>query len=390
MKGPAAKRAGVRFAAGLLCAPLLLLCACDAGVGVILGGAEKAKSAATLSSVVFLPMEKVRTLNPVLSKDEDSYFIGKLIYESLFETDDSLAAAPALAESYSYDESGLSLTIRLRSGLLWSDGERLDAADVVFSIDAYTADPDAHLFGENVRNIKSAKPVAGDPLALVIAFKEASDTSVALLRFPILPAHLYRSQSALKRDAENFIPVGSGPYLVQSFDRYSHLTLTGNPNHAGGPPENSLEFQVIPSRGDALNMLSINAISYTVAREGDRDTIYRDAEMRVKSFPGNEAVFTVSISARNCFRARNCGRPSRFAWTAGSCWRSASSAAASRPTASITPDFSGWGRARTPIPRTRTSLSPCCARRGFWTRTGTVFMNTFPFPRGKRKAFGVP
>ncbi|MDR1573047.1 MAG: ABC transporter substrate-binding protein [Clostridiales Family XIII bacterium] len=288
------RRAAVLVLAVFFCALCAaVLTACDTGVGVILGGgAEKPESATTVSPVVYLPMETVRTLNPVLSKDEDSYYIGKLVYDSLFALDDSLTATPSLVESYDYDESGLSVNIRLRSGLLWSDGEALDAADVVFSIEAYTADPDAHLFGANVRNIRSAKVVAGDPLSLVIAFRETKDTGVERLTFPILPAHLYRNRNDLRRDAENFIPVGSGPYIVQEFDRYSHLTLTGNPNRTDGEvPKNTLAFQVLPSRSDALNMLSINAISYAVSREGDRDTIYRDANMRVQSFPGNEAVW---------------------------------------------------------------------------------------------------
>jgi peptide/nickel transport system substrate-binding protein len=285
------RRAAV-LAAVLVCASgVALLSACDTGMGVILGGAERTKNLTTVSPVVFLPMEMVRTLNPVLSKDEDSYYIGKLIYEGLFEPDDSLAAMPSLAESYSYDESGLSMNIRLKSGLLWSDGADLDAADVVFSIEAYIANPDAHLYGANVRNIRSAKVAAGDPLSLVIAFREAKDTSAALLTFPILPSHLYRNQNALRREREDFIPVGSGPYAVEEFDRYSHLTLTGNPNHAGEVPQNTLRFQVLPSHDDALNMLGINAISYAVSREGDRDTIYRDSDTRVESFPGNEAVF---------------------------------------------------------------------------------------------------
>jgi peptide/nickel transport system substrate-binding protein len=273
-----------------LCA--IVLSACETGVGVILGGSEKKDGVTTSSPVVYLPMEMVRTLNPVLSKDEDSYYIGKLIYDSLFVPGDDLSATPSLVQSHAYDESGLSMTIRLKSGLLWSDGDGLDAADVVFSIEAYMANPDTHLYGANIRNIRSAKAVSGDPLALVVTFREVEGSGAELLTFPILPSHLYRNRNDLRRNAEDFIPVGSGPYVVREFDRYSHLTLVGNPNRADGEvPQNTLTFQVIPSRADALNMLGINAISYAVSKEGDRDTIYRDANMRVQSFPGNEAVW---------------------------------------------------------------------------------------------------
>jgi peptide/nickel transport system substrate-binding protein len=142
-----------------------------------------------------------------------------------------------------------------------------------------------------VRNIRSVKPVSGDPLELVIAFKDAGNIGAELLTFPILPAHPYRNRNDLRRNAEDFIPMGSGLYVVQEFDRYSHLTLVGNPNRQGGNiPQNTLEFRIIPSHADALNMLDVNAVSYAVSKVGDRDTIYRDSNIRSQSFTANEAV----------------------------------------------------------------------------------------------------
>jgi peptide/nickel transport system substrate-binding protein len=256
------------------------------------GGAENAKDETVVSEVVFLPMESVRTLNPVLSKDEDSYYIGKLIYDGLFEIAADLSVTPILVDSYAYDEDGLSLNIRLKSGLLWSDGEALDASDVVFSIEAYIANAGSHLYDANVRNIRSVRSVSGNPLELVIAFKDAGNVGAELLTFPILPAHPYRSRNDLNRNVEDFIPMGSGLYIVQEFDKYSHLTLVGNPNRADGNiPQNTLEFKIIPSHADALNMLDVNAVSYAVSKAGDRDTIYHDSNMRSQSFPSNEAVW---------------------------------------------------------------------------------------------------
>jgi peptide/nickel transport system substrate-binding protein len=65
-----------------------------------------------------------------------------------------------------------------------------------------------------------------------------------------------------------------------------------------------LTFQVIPSHADALNMLDVNAISYAVSREGDRDTIYRDSNMRVQSFPANEAVWIGFNFNKELFRRK--------------------------------------------------------------------------------------
>ena len=33
------------------------------------------------SDEVYIPIEKIRTLNPLITKDEDAYYVDKLIYE---------------------------------------------------------------------------------------------------------------------------------------------------------------------------------------------------------------------------------------------------------------------------------------------------------------------
>src|SRR5665647_1279934 len=83
----------------------------------------------------YLSMGRVKTLNPVISKDKDVYYIDKLIYNSLFKLDENLLPQNDLAESYTYDKN--KITIKIKNELKWSNGESLTANDVKFSIDAY-------------------------------------------------------------------------------------------------------------------------------------------------------------------------------------------------------------------------------------------------------------
>ncbi|MDR1572331.1 MAG: ABC transporter substrate-binding protein, partial [Clostridiales Family XIII bacterium] len=273
-----------------------LLSACEEGVGAILSGVSDAGAGAgagpvAVSEEIFLPMEKIRSLNPLNSKDEDSFFINSLIYDSLFELDDSLAASGSLAESWSYGEDGLSLSIRLLGGALWEDGEPLDAGDVAFSVNCYSSYPESHLFYRNVANIRNVRTDRSDPLMLTIDFKSADGAGVELLTFPVLPSHLYRNPSDLNSRVGGFVPVGSGPYRVAEFDAYTHVTLEGSPSYRGGTPTNRLVFEMMPFRDDALNMLDIDAISYAVSKAYDRDAIYRNPSVNVTNFISNEAVW---------------------------------------------------------------------------------------------------
>ena len=101
-----------------------------------LGGTPKTQADTVRSDEVFIPIEKIRTLNPIVSKDEDAYYVNKLIYESLFDYDENLTLVPLLAESYMYSPDGSSVTIKVKQGIHWQDGEEFNAEDVNFTMDA--------------------------------------------------------------------------------------------------------------------------------------------------------------------------------------------------------------------------------------------------------------
>ncbi|MDR3242607.1 MAG: ABC transporter substrate-binding protein [Clostridiales Family XIII bacterium] len=291
-----------KLAAIMIFTPMLLLSACADGVSGFFSAEPEAEKT-TISSKVYLPMEKIRTLNPIRLLDEDAYFIDKLIYDSLFVLDDSLAAENLLAANYVYAEDGLSAVIGLKQGVRWQDGESFTAEDVAFSVESYISAIGAHLYSDQVANIKSVKTDKDNPYQITIFFKSADKAGVENLTFPILPRHVYKNFSDLRNRAEDFIPLGTGPYKVLEYNSYSHLTLVGNPEyHSGAAPENQLLFQILPQRSDALNMLAVNAISFAVSKEENRDLIYRNPRVTATSFLSNEAVWICFNSEKELTR----------------------------------------------------------------------------------------
>ena len=238
-----------------------------------------------------LAIERFRTLNPVLSKDEGVYYLNKLIYESLFVLDENLAAVPLLAESWAYSEDGKVLSIQLKTGIVWQDGSPFDGNDVVFSIDSFKANPNEHIYGENIRNIERAVVDRKDSSLITIYFRSVYNAGTELLTFPILPKQLYKNVSTLRRSRDQFIPIGTGPYMVTGFDIYSHIILTGNPLYHGSIPTNRLIFQIMSNIEDALQMLASNQISFAISKSGNRDIIYRNPMINAISFLSNEAVW---------------------------------------------------------------------------------------------------
>ena len=242
---------------------IIMLFIAGCGDDTPLSGDETEKELPSITSaVVSIPIEKIRTLNPVLSLDEDAYFLNNLVYEGLFALNKNLEAEGALAVSCEYQGGG-ALLIRVKKGVLWQDGESFSAQDVKFSVDAYQSVP-ANLrgsYGTAAALIKSVKVI--DQETVLIQFADENNASLENLTFPILPAHKYKKPGDLARAEKEFIPLGTGPYWVSNFERNREITLTGNPFYKKDIPKNILHFKIMPKREEAVTLFDIGEISIT-------------------------------------------------------------------------------------------------------------------------------
>ena len=146
----------------------------------------------------------------------------------------------SLAQNYSTSSTGKVWTVKLKQDLLWSDGEPLTSADVVFTLNMIQ-DPDS-----------------GSPLAQAwqgITIDRISDLEVRftlkspyaffldnLKNFYVAPAHVFDKVPAANLDLSDFNlqPVGSGPYKFVSYEKQKSglvfaYRLERNPNFAGAP-----------------------------------------------------------------------------------------------------------------------------------------------------------
>jgi peptide/nickel transport system substrate-binding protein len=76
-------------------------------------------------------------LDPTLART----FVGRIVFaalcDKLFDIDEKLTIVPQLAESYAWSPDGKALTIKVRPGVTFHDGEKLDAAAVKFNIERH-------------------------------------------------------------------------------------------------------------------------------------------------------------------------------------------------------------------------------------------------------------
>ncbi len=254
-----------------------------------LSGSDEEKTQVITSNEIKIPIQKVRSLNPLNTIDEDVYYMHKLIYEGLFSLDTTLQAVPALADSYEYEKENASVTIQLKSGVQWHDGSNFSAEDVKYSVNAYLSAvySNAFLYKDSVSKIKSVS-VKGNR-TVTIVFKSAKDMAVENLIFPIMPKPSAKKEKAIRSATDNFKPIGTGPYKIKTINGVQEITLDGfTAYHGAQVPGNELIFRVVPNQNDAINLFEIQDLSIAFSKELNRETFINSEDSDLVSFPSNE------------------------------------------------------------------------------------------------------
>lgn len=153
------------------------------------------------------------------------------VYESLFYTNHfTNELIPWIGESFAYNDDFTEVTVKLRPGVTWSDGEALDADDVVFTLDMLkAAAPDLLFSGAIAEWVKSAEAV--DPQTVKITLAKpgprwAQDflATGQSTRLVVVPKHIWQGQDPKtfgNFDLAKGWPVGTGPYRLVKSDASS-------------------------------------------------------------------------------------------------------------------------------------------------------------------------
>jgi len=111
----------------------------------LLGAAALAAQAQTLRIGL---AEDPDVLDPSLART----FVGRIVFaalcDKLFEVDEKLNIIPQLAEKHEWSADNKALTIKLRPGVTFHDGEKFDAAAVKYSLERHKTLPGSNRRGE--------------------------------------------------------------------------------------------------------------------------------------------------------------------------------------------------------------------------------------------------
>jgi len=237
---------------------------------------------------------KPQIINPLYARAntvEDD--LVKLIFAGLVKTNPSREFIPDLAESWEVQNKGKTYVFKLRENLKWQDGEKLDADDVVFTIqvmqnEAYT--------GPYRTDWLSVTATAVDDRTVKIDLPDPSTFFLAKTTIGIIPSHLFAllPVAGIGEPTNNTAPIGAGPYQFSQTSGQEAISLEPNQYYyAGAPLIDKIVFVSFDSEKELLTALAngnITAGGFSGAISAE-DLLLPSLHQYIYPLPQYRAVF---------------------------------------------------------------------------------------------------
>ena len=245
-----------------------------------------------------------RNFNPYVNARHATMGFG---YEYLvvFNEMDNMKVIPWLAEDVSMADDLQTVTVKLRQGVRWSDGEDFDADDVLFTYKDY---PQAHpeidrggLWGENGR-LQSMSRIDDYTVEMVLREKNAFALSSLFNESTIIPKHIWETiDDPAGAVVENLVATGPFTEVVQFGPQ---LFIMGRNPYYWKADELNIDQMVWPqfnSNESAYDALKSGKIDWAFIFVPDIENVYVDGNPNNKYwFPSNDGVrITLNFKSKN-------------------------------------------------------------------------------------------
>jgi peptide/nickel transport system substrate-binding protein len=220
-------------------------------------GADNAKTTFTVAL-----LNEADSFNPFLGIEAESYEMWALTYDYMIDYSmKDMSPEPGLAKSWDTSTDGLTWTFHIRTGVKWSDGQPLTAADIAYTYNRILhGTVEASSWASYLTSVKQI--TAPDAQTVVLTLKKPNAV-LPLLPVPILPEHIWKSVTekqvkSYANEPKNGQPiVGSGPFrLVSGTAGGSTYRFEANPDYwKGAPHVDEVVFRVFKSEDPAVQAL---------------------------------------------------------------------------------------------------------------------------------------
>ncbi len=212
-----------------------------------------------------LPYLRTDSLNPYKCEEETNRNLTALMYDPLFNVTDEFQTKEVIADSYVLSED--SITVKLKSGLTFTDGSAVTHEDVVYS---FNLAKESKFYSAYLKNITVANESGAD--SVIFTLKSANPYEAANLIFPIIKKFSDKDTES-SDDYSATIPVGSGRYVIAEKD--GAKVLSANKTRLGSyhPKYNNIGLKDITEVASIPNLFSLGEVDFYT--ESFADGVYK-------------------------------------------------------------------------------------------------------------------
>lgn len=187
----------------------------------------------------------------------------ELVYEPLVTLDANLNIVPALAESWTFADDAMTLTMNLRQGVKFHDGSDFTAADVVASFNRILNEETGAAARANYLSIASMD--TPDDYTVVFNLSVADVpllAAMASVNASIVPSEVIESGDFAAS------AIGTGPFILDEWIPEEVTRLSANAEWWGeGPFVDGIEMRVIPDEASILAALRAGEIDFALLND---------------------------------------------------------------------------------------------------------------------------
>ena len=240
---------------------LITLAACSGPPAVTGSGSASATAAATTptrgGTITFGRAAATTSFDLNSQITANNAFAIDKVFEPLVSFDTEGRIIPWLAEKWDVSGDLLTYTFTLRKGLTFSDGTPVTAADAKFSLERHIT-----VQGPLPLDAPIASIAATDDATLTITLKNADTPFLSELSG--FSNGIFPKDFGGRSEKEFFAkPVGTGPWVVDSWDPSGDTTFTANTGYwqAGKPYADKLVYKVVADDTQRIQQLQAGQLS---------------------------------------------------------------------------------------------------------------------------------
>lgn len=207
----------------------------------------------------------------------------ELIYEPLVRHDAALDVVPAIAESWEFSEDGKTLTFKLDADAKFSDGTQVTSEDVKASFERLLDETTGAAARSNFLSIASIDA----PDASTVVFNLSQPDAPILVAMASINAAIVPAK-AIADGSVATTALGSGPFVLDSWEPNSREVLSVNPNWAGGEiAYDGITISVLPDETAILASLRAGQTDFALINDPLVATLVpNEANLQLNAVPG--------------------------------------------------------------------------------------------------------